>query len=96
MSPINPDQQAKLNQEYANLSGKDKAELLLASVIGRQIGEQWLELIETAITEYVAWHDKQHANFQTCEHCEFVKNNIIMYTAMKHYVAVWVNSTTKK
>jgi len=96
MSRTNPQQQEGMNQQYANLNGKDKAEFLLASIIGRQIGDKWLELIESAMLEYVTWHNKQHANFQTCEYCEDVKNNMIMYSGMKHWVEVFNNTTNKK
>jgi hypothetical protein len=83
MSPVSPELQEAMNQEYVNLNGQEKAQFLLAAIIGRQIGDKWLELIEGAMTEYVSWHNKQHANFQTCEYCEDVKNNIIMYTGIK-------------
>ena len=96
MSSITPEQQAKLNQDFGKLNGKDKGDLLLASVIGRQLGGEWLELIKTAVEEYVAWHEKQHSKFKTCEHCEFIKNNIIMYYGLKHWVETFENATTKK
>jgi hypothetical protein len=96
MSPTTPEQQTGLNQEYAKLNGQEKAQFLLASIIGKQIGDKWLELIQAAMTEYVTWHNKQHTNFQTCEYCEDVKNNMIMLAGIKHWVEQFDKMTNKR
>jgi hypothetical protein len=36
MSPITPEQQESLNQDFNKLNGQEKAELLLTSLIGHQ------------------------------------------------------------
>jgi hypothetical protein len=37
VSPITPQQQDSLNQDFNKLTGQEKAELLLTSVIGKQL-----------------------------------------------------------
>ncbi len=96
MSPTSSQQQERMNQAFNSLNGKEKAELLLASVIGKQLSGEWLELIKSAMAEYMVWHNQQHPNFETCEHCEIIKNNMIMYSAIKYWVEVFENTTGKK
>lgn len=96
MSPVTPQQQEIMNEEYAKLNGRDKAQFLFAAIIGKQIGDKWLELLEGAMLEYVAWHNQQHGKFRTCEYCEDVKNNMIMFTGIKHWVEQFNKLTNKK
>ena len=63
MSPITPQQQASLDQDFAKLNGQEQAEILLASILGKQLSGHWLELIHDAIVRYMAWHEKQHPKF---------------------------------
>ena len=96
MSPITPEHQESLNQDFNKLNGREKAELLLTSLIGQQFTGERLELTKVAITEYMAWHAKQHPNFQTCEYCEFINDNITMFRAMKHWVEQYDKAKNKK
>lgn len=96
MSPITPEQQSSLNEDFNKLNGKEKAELLLASVIGKQLRGEWLEVIKTAMTNYMIWHEKQHPNFKSCEYCEFINDNITMFRIMKHWVEQYDKATNQK
>ena len=96
MSPIIPQQQESLNKDFAKLDGKEQAELLLASILGKQLRSEGLEMIGNAIVRYANWHEKQHPNFQTCEHCEFIQKNVVMYSVMKHWVEIFEATVNKK
>jgi hypothetical protein len=85
MAPITPQEQEQLNKQYQNLNGWEKAELVLSSMIGMKFPEKDLETIKTAVTEYISWHEKQHPSFETCDHCEFVKDNIAMFKVIKFW-----------
>jgi len=85
MSPVSKNDQEELNKQYQNLNGKERAELLLSSIIGRKLTNDELEMIKTGVTEYIAWHEKQHPSFDKCDDCEFVRQNIIMFKTIEFW-----------
>ncbi len=85
MSPITSQDQDMLNQQYQNLNGKERAELLLSSVFGMKMTEGDLEIIKTGLSEYIVWHNKQHPDSETCDHCGFVNDNIVMFKVIKYW-----------
>ena len=85
MSPITPQDQDTLNEQYKNLSGKERAELLLSSIIGMKLTERDIEIIKSGLSEYMAWHQKQHSDSETCDHCGFVNDNIVMFKVVKYW-----------
>ena len=85
MSPITPQEQAKLNKEYQNLNGWERAELVLSGVFGLKFTESDIELIKDAVSEYIVWHKKQHPESKTCDHCEFVNDNIAMFKVIRFW-----------
>jgi len=85
MPPISPQDQDVLNVNYKNLSGKEKAEFLLSFVIGTKLKERELEMIKAGLSEYIVWHKKQHPASKTCDHCEFVNDNIIMFKVINYW-----------
>ena len=86
MSPVTPKEQAMLNEQYKNLDGWQRAELILSGVNGLKLTENDVELIKNAVTEYMAWHKKQHPSNETCDHCDLVRDNIAMYNVLKFWV----------
>ncbi len=85
MSPINSQDQAILNEQYKNLNGKERAELLLSSIIGMKLTQADLEIMKTGLSEYIVWHNKQHAGSETCDHCGFVNDNVVMFKVIKYW-----------
>lgn len=85
MSPITSQDQGMLNEQYKNLNGKEKAELLLSSIVGMKLTEGDLEIIKAGLSEYIVWHNKQHPDSETCDHCGFVNDNIVMFKVIKYW-----------
>jgi len=77
MSPIDPQDQEVLNEMYSGLDAKSRAELLLSSAFGMKLTESDLEIIKTGLSEYIVWHQKQHPDSETCDHCGFVNDNML-------------------
>ncbi len=87
MAPITPKDQGMLNEQYKNLNGKERAELLLSALIGMKLTEGDVEMIKTGVAEFLAWHEKQHPSFDKCDDCEFVRMNIAMFKAIEFWHA---------
>ena len=85
MSPITPQDQERLNEDFKNLNGKEKAELLLSSIFGMKLTKENLDMIKTGVAEYLDWHEKQHPSFDKCDDCEFVRQNIGMWKAIEYW-----------
>jgi hypothetical protein len=76
-----------LDECSLHLAGRDSAELLLSTAIGAMVTEERLQSIERGLSEYIVWHNEQHSDSITCEHCEIIKENLIMYKVINHWLA---------